>query len=263
MKAVFGPVDSWQLGRVLCVDMAMSDRKYCTFDCIYCPQRRATRGMTRRRWFVPLSWVEAQISSFVPEEADWVTFTGRGEPTLASNLGQTIDYAKAHLGRPIAVLTNSSLLPRDDVKNDLAKADMVVAKLDAPNEDLFRAINRPFGSISLADIVGALREFRGGYGGRLALQLTLLEANRPAAKELAAIARSIAPDEVQLNTGASRRLVVEMPKELERICDLFAGLNLTGIAPGEPPEQRAAVVRDLPWIRRANTEVMLMGLPAA
>ena len=132
--------------------------------------------------------------------ADWVTFSGMGEPTLASNLGRAIELAREILGLPVAVLTNSSLMTRRDVRQELARADLVVAKLDAPNEELFQRINHPIAGISLAELLKGIRLFKSEHRGRLALQLMFVEQNKDHAKELAQLATEISPDEVQLNT---------------------------------------------------------------
>jgi len=42
---------------------------------------------------------------------------------------------------------------REDVCHDLGLADVVVAKIDAPNEDLFRKINRPVIGQTLVEIL--------------------------------------------------------------------------------------------------------------
>ena len=260
MKAVFGPISSWRFGQVLCVDLATSDRKYCSFDCVYCPQRRPTRGLTRRRWFVASSGVEAQLASVTPDDMGWVTFAGHGEPTLAGNLREIVDLTKAQFGLPVAVLTNSSLMPRDEVKEDLAKADTVVAKLDAPSEDLFQAINRPFVPHRLADIVAALREFREGFAGTLALQMTLLDINKPLFGKMAALAREIGPDEVQLNVASPRGEAKDGRNELTGICQLFTGLRVTGLTLEPATPSPSIESSELPWLKRANAEVMLMGV---
>jgi len=42
------------------------------------------------------------------------------------------------IGIPIAVITNASLIWRDDVKENLLKANVVSLKVDAVSEDLWR-----------------------------------------------------------------------------------------------------------------------------
>jgi len=133
-------------------------------------------------------------------KADYATFSGVGEPTLASNLGQAIEIVKSSLGLPVAVLTNSSLMPREDVRQALAKADLVVAKLDAPTEELFHTINRPVIDYSLTEVLEGIRRFRLEFRGKLAVQMMFIEANKECAEDMARIAEQISPDEVQLNT---------------------------------------------------------------
>lgn len=269
MKAVYGPVHSWRLGRTLGVDIGAPDRKYCSFDCIYCPGDKRPRRATRRRHYVDLWALEclitsdAIISGHVPF-TDYVAFTGRCEPTLARNLGQAIELAKSMLGLPVAVLTNSSLMPADDVKHDLAKADMVVAKLDAADEELFRTINRPFVQYSLTEIVDALREFRRNYQGELVIQTTVVDANRASLPKLAAIAHDLSADEFQLNSrlpGGNGR-VSAMATEVETIRSSFPDLNVTTSDTGDPLSERVADVVELQRSGRHNAEVMLMAAGA-
>ena len=197
---LYGPVPSWRLGRSLGVDLLPAGGKTCSFDCIYCQLGRTRRRLTARAELVPLSALARELELARNVAADYATFSGMGEPTLASNLGDALRLARDVLGLPTAVLTNSSLMPREDVRRDLACADVVVAKLDAPDERLFRRINRPLAPFSLAEIVEAIGLFRAAYKGKLALQIMFVEANRGAARRLAAIASRLSPDELQINT---------------------------------------------------------------
>jgi wyosine [tRNA(Phe)-imidazoG37] synthetase (radical SAM superfamily) len=91
-------------------------------------------------------------------------------------------------------------MPREDVRRELILADVVVAKIDAPNEELFRQINRPYLQCTFGEIIRAIKLFRGEYQGKLALQMMFIEANRGCAPEMTRIAERISPDEVQINT---------------------------------------------------------------
>ena len=255
MRTVYGPIETAQLGRVLGVDMVASHRKYCSFDCIYCQSVRRTHGVARRRQFVGISWVQALLENEETFDVDHVVFSGMGEPTLASNLGEAIDLVRSLVGKPVAVLTNSSLMPRDDVRRDLSKADLVVAKLDAPNEELYQQINRPFVPYHLAEIIAGLERFSAEYEGRLVLQSTFLPENRAAAAELAAIASRISPSEVQLNTPLEYDTQVARA-DIERIRDGFAGMRTTSVYEVQRPD-RGPFSLALPPLR-PNTGVMLM-----
>lgn len=223
---VYGPVSSWRLGRSLGIDLLASDSKLCSFDCVYCQLGDTLRPLARRRQFVTAERLAQELEAIGPVSVDHATFSGMGEPTLASNLGEAIDLVRSLLGVPVAVLTNSSLMPREDVRRDLARADVVVAKLDAPDEALFRRVDRPRMRCSLSAILEAIRLFREGYRGRLALQMMFIQANRQAASRMASLAAQLSPDEVQINTplrpGGAGPLP---PEEIAAIRDQFSPLD--------------------------------------
>ncbi len=197
---IYGPVASWRLGRSLGIDLLSTGGKTCSFDCIYCQLGKTVHPLTERRQFVSLDRLALELERVREIPADYATFSGVGEPTLASNLGGAIELAKSVLRLPVAVLTNSSLMTRKDVRRELGLADVVVAKLDAPDEELFRQINRPTVQCTLGEIIQGIKLFRGEYQGKLALQIMFIEANRGYASEMARIAEQLSPDEVQINT---------------------------------------------------------------
>ncbi len=168
----------------------------------------------------------SELDRIGPVEADYATFSGVGEPTLARNLGEAIETARRVLRLPIAVLTNSSLMPDEEVRRQLALADMVVAKLDAPAEDIFRLVNRPTGPYTLREIVQGIKLFRGQGQGLLALQMMFIRENRGCAALMAELARDISPDEVQINTPLRECAVDPLPpEELAAIKEEFKGLG--------------------------------------
>ena len=116
----------------------------------------------------------------------------------------------------------------EDVCQELARADVVVAKVDAPNEELFCQINKPFVDHNLDDILQALKSFRRRYEGKLALQIMFMEANASRATEMAAVAREILPDEVQVNTPLRPCPIRPLPsEELASIGREFASVART------------------------------------
>jgi len=200
MSSVYGPVSSWRLGRSLGIDLLSTKGKTCSFDCVYCQLGKTVYPLTERRQFVSLSKLAADLERVKRIPADYATFAGIGEPALASNLGEAIVLVKSVLKLPVAVLTNSSLMTREDVRRELSLADVVVTKLDAPNEELFRQINRPIMECTLDEIIQGIKLFREEYQKKLALQMMFIKANRSYASEMARIAEQLSPDEVQINT---------------------------------------------------------------
>jgi wyosine [tRNA(Phe)-imidazoG37] synthetase (radical SAM superfamily) len=213
MSIIYGPVSSWRLGRSLGIDLLNTRRKVCSFNCVYCQLGETSQFVVEPKEFISLEQLTSEIELLKPIEADYATFSGMGEPTLASNLGEAIELSRSILNLPIAVLTNSSLMFREDVRQRLAHADTVVAKLDVPNEELFGMVNRPAPGLHFDRIKDGISLFRHKYRGKLALQIMFIEANKDYASEIAALARQISPDEVQIDTPLRPSKVKPLPRE--------------------------------------------------
>jgi len=223
---IYGPVQSWRLGKSLGIDLLPADCKTCSFDCIYCQLGTTGNPMIERREFITHAEMVEGLEKARGIPAEYATFAGMGEPTLAVNLGESIKTAKEILKLPVAVITNSSLIPEEGVRRDLALADVVLAKIDAADEATFRTINRPFGKYILAEILQGIKQFRAEYNGKLALQIMFTEANKTDAAGLADIIRDISPDEVQINTPLRPCPVKPLsPGEIAEIGDKFSGIS--------------------------------------
>jgi len=197
---VYGPVSSWRLGRSLGVDPISVTEKICSFDCVYCQLGRTKVLTEERRVFVPSEDVVSEIRSLPQLSIDYITFSGAGEPTLAENLGEMIKAVKKIRSEKTAVITNASLVNRNDVREDLFEADFILAKFDACSRDLFRKINRPTRNILFDAVVRGLKDFRSVYKGRFALQIMFTRANEKYARSMAEFVKEIQPDEIQINT---------------------------------------------------------------
>jgi wyosine [tRNA(Phe)-imidazoG37] synthetase (radical SAM superfamily) len=195
---LYGPVHSWRLGRSLGIDPLSNIQKTCNMDCAYCQLGKTVRVVESRKEFVPTPAIMEEIRRLPLHFVDYLTFSGRGEPTLASNLGAMIRRTKACRKERVAVITNSSLLYREDVQDDLKEADFVLAKLDASNPGVFHAMGG--GQLDFETVLDGLRQFRKKYRGKFALQIMLINQNLTDVAQLAGLASQIGPDEVQLNT---------------------------------------------------------------
>lgn len=245
MGAIYGPVPSWRLGRSLGIDLLPGRGKTCSLDCVYCQLGGTTRFTAERQVYVETEKLKRDLDALPLTDADvdYLTFSGTGEPTLAANLGEAIDLVRdrpALQGVPVAVLTNATLLSRPGVRRELAHADLVVAKLDAPDEVLFRVINRPVTDLSWFQVLKGIQAFRRQFDGRLALQMMFVDANRRRADEMATLARNLNPDEVQLNTPLRASPTPPLERaamaEIERV---FAGLPVVNVYEAHPPTVRA------------------------
>ncbi|ASJ08693.1 radical SAM protein [Thermococcus siculi] len=173
----FGPVPSRRLGKSLGINNIPD--KVCSFACVYCQIGRTLRMEIERRPFYEPELIFEEVSRKVEEARgkgeviDYLTFVPDGEPTLDVNLGIEAELLKT-LGIPLAILTNSSLIWREDVRADLLHFDLVSLKLDAVSEPLWRRIDRPHKSLSLERILDGMLEFRGEFRGRLITETMLV-----------------------------------------------------------------------------------------
>lgn len=203
-KYLYGPVPSRRLGLSLGVDIV--PLKVCTLNCVYCQLGRTTQKSVERKDFVATDAVLAELKERLAEglQADFITISGSGEPTLNAKLGELIDGIRAITDIPIAIITNGTLLHRQDVRADCAKADVVLPSLDAGDEQGFQKVNRPHKDISIEKLISGLCKFRQEFAGRLWLEVFLVEGLNTDAEQIAKIKSAIAlirPDKVQLNTA--------------------------------------------------------------
>jgi len=234
--------------------------KTCSYDCVYCQVGRTTCKTVERREWVPWEPVLEELRGKLDSNPDIVTFSGSGEPTLHARLGEAIEAVKGLTDVPVAVLTNGSLLWMPEVREALLRADIVVPSLDAPDERLFRKINRPDPSLDFERIVEGLVEFRREYRGRFLLEVFLLDGlntSDDALRRMAETASRIGPDRIQINTvqrpPAETYARAIPPDRLEGIAGLF-GEKAEIVVPfevsGEPAEFTAHRKDVLEMIRR-------------
>ncbi len=198
---IFGPVPSRRLGRSLGIDLVPF--KTCTYDCIYCQLGRTThKTLTRRAW-APCDAVWRELAPALAARPDYITLSGSGEPTLFSPLHKLIEGIRTLTAIPVAVLTNGSLLYREDVQDELLGADLVIPSLDAGDSVTFEQVNRPHRDLVFERVLEGLVGFQRRFRGRFWLEVFLVNDLTTSAAQLAAIRHCVArirPDRVQLNT---------------------------------------------------------------
>lgn len=201
MSYVYGPVPSRRLGRSLGVDLVPF--KTCSYDCIYCQLGRCPEKVTTRREWAPLDEIVSDLQAKLTSRPDYITLSGSGEPTLYSRIGELIDRIKSLSDVPVALLTNGSLLWQEDVRCQVRNADLIIPSLDAGDETLFQAVNRPHKDISFEQMLGGLIDLRKEFKGNFWLEIFLLAgytAQEAEVVKLINCADRIKPDCIQLNT---------------------------------------------------------------
>ena len=191
----FGPVPSRRLGRSLGVNNIPP--KICSYSCVYCQLGRTVSVQTKRVPFYHPEQVLTDVNNRLEEakrkgeRIDCLTFVPDGEPTLDLSLGDEIALLKP-LGTRIAVISNSSLIWRVDVQDNLAMADWVSLKIDAIDELLWRRINQPHTSLRHERVLDGMLEFAEDYEGELVTETMLVRGLNDDRHQLKALARFLA-----------------------------------------------------------------------
>lgn len=174
----FGPVPSRRLGRSLGINNIPP--KTCSYSCVYCQLGKTTKLTVDRQAFYKPEDVVRDVRSNVAEvtarneRVDYLTFVSDGEPTLDINIINEITPLK-QTKIPIAVITNASLLWREDVKKALLEADFVSLKVDAVSEGLWRRINRPHECLRLSMVLKGIQKFVKEFKGTVVSETMLIE----------------------------------------------------------------------------------------
>ena len=240
-RIVYGPILSRRLGRSLGVDVIKNtgSKKNCNYDCIYCQLghvEKKLKGPEDVQGAVTPAEVAEGLQNFHKniEDLDFITFSGTCEPTLNLSLGEMIREIRKISEIQICVITNSSLMGRPDVRENLAEADLVVATLVSGNEAAWRNIHRPAPGLKFQEILEGLRELsKKESGPKLALEVMLLDhadgvslnSTDEEVESLIEAVRYIAPDEIEILTTSrppAEAYVVPVPEErLREIAERF------------------------------------------
>ncbi len=202
MKYIFGPVPSRRLGFSLGIDLVPF--KTCSLNCIYCECGPTTTLTLERKEWVPLEKVWEELRGFLKSrDIDYLTFSGSGEPTLHSRIGELIRRIKENSSIPVALLTNGTLFYRDEVIEEVLPVDVILPSLDAGRERTFKKVNRPHPDLDFSKFIEGLVKLRKKYKGQIWLEVLFVKGFNDTEEEVLALKEiigKIAPDKIQLNT---------------------------------------------------------------
>lgn len=172
-EIVFGPIRSRRLGSSLGINLLPEKGKLCNFDCIYCECGWNKDGRDDKRVPDALelrgaleSKLKACREQGIP--IDSITFSGDGEPTLNPDFPEIIDITlelrdRYYPAAKVSVLSNATMVHKDEVFEALTKVDNPIMKIDAPTTELARLVNRPYPGYKVEAVVEALKRFDGDF----------------------------------------------------------------------------------------------------
>ena len=146
---IFGPVHSRRLGISLGINLLPADGKVCSFDCIYCEcgfneDHRPSRPLPTREEVAQK--LETKLQQMVADGQlpDVLTFAGNGEPTCK-----------------VSVLSNSTMIHRQQVHDALMRVDNNILKLDTVDPAYINKVDHPNGTYDVQLIIDRLKAFHG------------------------------------------------------------------------------------------------------
>jgi len=192
---IYGPVPSRRLGHSLGINNIPP--KICSYSCVYCQLGNTVNMQVERETFYEPSEIVQSVKEKVKqvrkkgEPINYLTFVPDGEPTLDVNLGKEIELLNS-LDIKIAVIANASLIWREDVRQDLQKADWVSLKVDAVSKEIWRRINGPQKSLNLEVILDGMLKFADTFKGELTTESMLIQGINDDSGEIKRIASFLA-----------------------------------------------------------------------
>ena len=227
-RYLFGPVPSRRFGRSLGVDL--TPYKTCSLDCIFCQLGRTTKKTVARKEYVPTDIVLSELKEWLNEdgEADYITLSGSGEPTLHSCFGEVLEFIRANSKIPAVLLSNGTMLHLPEVRDAANCANIVKCSLSAWNQASYEWVNRPHPQLRFDRLIKGQKDFREQFKGQLWMEIFLIAGinSIPAnVQEIADLAKEIGPDRIQLNTAirppAEDYATALSEKRMESLTGLF------------------------------------------
>jgi len=233
---LFGPVPSRRLGMSLGVDLV--PYKTCTLDCVYCECGETTALTLERKEFVPTDQVLSELDAYLSTkpELDYITFSGAGEPTLHSRIGDVVAFVKDNYPMyKTCLLTNATLLGNTGVVEAIKDVDLVIPSLDAVKHDDFIKVNRPSEKLDVAQFIEDIVVFCNDTKSVVWLEIFIVPGCNDSEESVCSfkdVVARIKPDKIQLNTLDRPGAVdwIEAPSQAS--VDMFVDA-LEGIAPIE------------------------------
>jgi len=222
---IYGPVHSRRLGLSLGINLLPSGYKLCSFNCLYCQYGWTYKPTLNVNQHVKDLPRPEEISDALKRslqdmirrgtKVDCITFAGNGEPTLHPELAEIIDRTRLFRDKyvpqaKLAILSNSSTVNKEEVRDALEMLDMRVMKLDAGSEELMRHLNKPAPPLYLGEIVDGLKKLKDVILQSLFVQGRLTNTDPNSVEHWVQMVKEVQPILVQVYTldrlPAERRL---------------------------------------------------------
>ncbi len=177
MSIIFGPLLSRRFGKSLGIDLS-PNKKQCNFDCLYC-ELKSAKTVNRYDDIISVDNImhALQEALSLHKDIDVITITANGEPTLYPYLGKLINRINDIKGDiKTLILSNGSTIGDSNVREALAKLDMVKLSLDCANDKCLKKLDRAHEGLNVADIMQGMLDFKAIYDKPLIIEVLLVKS---------------------------------------------------------------------------------------
>jgi len=218
------------MGQTLGIDPICRQPKVCNMKCVYCRLGCGGIMVTERGRFVDENRVLDEAREILNRgKVEVVEFRGTGEPFLAKNIREMVVALRSLTDAPFSVITNGSMLTREDVQDELEEFDYVVVKFDSFDETSMRQVNRPHASVSFDKIVSSIHRAVEDSEADVILQVMMFKGNQAYAEKIADLVREIGPSRVFISTPQCPEIPGISKKEMAEIMGFFHDLEVRTI----------------------------------
>lgn len=168
---IFGPVHSRRLGLSLGINLLPADGKVCSFDCVYCEcgfneDHRPSLPLPTRAEVASALEDKLRLMAAEGQLPDVLTFAGNGEPTchphFAEIIADTIRLRDSYCPKAkVSVLSNSTMIHRQQVHDALLRVDNNILKLDTVDPLYINKVDHPAGTFDVRQVISRMKAFNG------------------------------------------------------------------------------------------------------
>jgi len=182
---IWGPLANPRFGQILWVNPLPTAYKLCSFNCLYCRFGASDKVVTDVTPYIGdipsankiLAEVEKMLRKGV--EFDTIALSGNGEPTLHPEFPKLVHgirkiLKEKKINKTYALISNSSILVKDEIMTLVDEFDLPIFKLDSGRQETFERVNRPAPGIKYSKIVEQLEKI----GPNIHLQTVFLAGPR-------------------------------------------------------------------------------------
>ena len=213
------------------IDINPLDKKYCSFDCVFCPYGRTIVKTYDSFDFEKNDEFLIELeNSLKINEIDLVYIDPLGESLANNRFSDIIDLVKEYKSK-IKILSNGYIFNDERYLFDLNKCDEVIGELAVTTEEKFIKIQRPIKGFTLEKYIGNMTEFNEQFNGIFSVDITILKNISDSEDDIDKFIKFleiIKPDKISIGTSTNEKLKGKFQVNDEKLKHIESKLLVRG-----------------------------------